>query len=321
MSEFLGNIWSAIHKAGYYLEGSYTHRVLATTFDLIGQLWYFFVAGVAISALISLFWSRDSVAAFFQKSSRISVAGAVIVGIASPMPMYAAIPLVAALFKVGVPMHVLFAFLVASPLINPVLFFLTAGSFGYEMALARVLAALVLGVAGGWLVWVLATRNRLGDFLNGGSAGPLPVVSRDPRRSFRAGAADFGRETYHLGRWAAKYFLLGVIVAALAKNLIPAGWIVKSFGGNRTLSVLAAVAAGVPLYACGGGTIPVMKSLQDLGLDKGAVLAFFISGPATKLSTIVALNAAVTRKVFLLYLAITMIGATVFGLLYNLWQW
>jgi hypothetical protein len=110
------------------------------------------------------------------------------------------------------------------------------------------------------------------------------------------------------------------VAAALAKNLIPVGWIAKSFGGNQTLSVLTAVAAGVPLYACGGGTIPVMKTLQDLGLDKGAVLAFFISGPATKLSTIVALNAAVTRRVFFLYLAITLIGATGFGLLYNLWH-
>jgi uncharacterized membrane protein YraQ (UPF0718 family) len=320
MDALLMHISSAISKVGYYLEGSYTHRVLVTIVDLLGQLWYFFVAGILISSAISLIWSRKSVAAFFQKSSRVSIVGASIVGIVSPMPMYAAIPLVATLFRIGVPMHVLFAFLVASPLINPVLFFLTAGAFGYEMALARIVAALVLGVTAGWLAYVLTVHDKLRDFLNAGSAGPFTVADGRSRESLGAHAADFGHEVYHLGRWAGKYFLLGIFAAALAKNLIPVGWIAKSFGGNQTLSVLAAVAAGVPLYACGGGTIPVMKTLQDLGLDKGAVLAFFISGPATKLSTIVALNAAVTRKVFFLYLAITLIGATGFGLLYNLWH-
>ncbi|MGD1047644.1 MAG: permease [Candidatus Krumholzibacteriaceae bacterium] len=318
MSGIINSIWSVVSKAGYYLEGTYTHRVLATTVDLVGQLWYFFVAGILVSAVISLFWSRDAVAAFFQKSSRVSIVGAAVAGIISPMPTYVAIPLVAALFGVGVPIPVLFAFLVSSPLMNPVLFFLTAGAFGYKMALARVAAALVLGVAAGWAAFALLARDKLGDFLSAGGTGPLALAGARPRRAGRAYPAEFGREVYHLGRWAGKYFLLGIFVAALAKNLIPVGWIARSLGANRTFSVLTAVAAGVPLYACGGGTIPVMKSLQDLGLDKGAVLAFFISGPATKLSTIVALKAAVTRKVFFLYLGITLVGATAFGLLYSL---
>jgi uncharacterized membrane protein YraQ (UPF0718 family) len=319
MDVLLMKLSSALSKVGYYLEGSYTHRVFLTSVDLVEQLWYFFVAGILISSAVSLVWSRRSVAAFFQKSSRASIVGASLVGVVSPMPTYAAIPLVATLFKIGVPVHVLFAFLVASPLINPVLFFLTAGAFGYEMALARMAAALVLGVSAGWMVYVLTARAKLGAFLNAGSAGSVAVADGRSHESPRAYAADFGREVYHLGRWAGKFFLLGIFAAALAKNLIPVGWIAKSFGGNQTFSVLAAVAAGVPLYACGGGTIPVMKTLQDLGLGKGAVLAFFISGPATKLSTIVALNAVVTRKVFVLYLAVTLIGATVFGLLYNVW--
>jgi uncharacterized membrane protein YraQ (UPF0718 family) len=317
MSGLLESIWSAVSRAGYYLEGSYTQRVLSTTVDLLAQLWYFFAAGILISAAISLFWSRESVASFFQRSSRLSVAGAAVAGIASPMPTYVAIPLVAALVRVGVPIPVLFAFLVASPLMNPVLFFLTAGAFGYGMALARLAAALILGVAAGWAAFALLSRGALGDFLSRGGDAPPVLGAARARRTGRAYAAAFGRETYHLGRWALKYFLLGVFVAALAKNLIPVGWIARSLGASRTVSVLTAVAAGVPLYACGGGTIPVMKSLQDLGLDKGAVLAFFISGPATKLSTIVALKAAVTRRVFFLYLGITLLGAALFGFLYS----
>jgi len=320
MGAFLQYVGSIVSRVQYYLEGSYTHRVLLTVVDLFGQLWYFFVAGILITAVISLFWSRESVAAFFRRSSGVSIIGAVIVGIVSPMPTYVAIPLVVALFRIGIPIPVLFAFLVSSPLMNPVLFFLTAGAFGYEMALARVTGALVLGVTAGLVTYALAARGKLGRFLCADTTGFFTVGFADhhSHKALKAYALDFGHQVYHLSRWAGKYFLLGILVAALAKNLIPLGWIVKSLGANRTLSVLMAVAAGVPLYACGGGTIPVMKALQDLGLDKGAVLAFFISGPATKLSTIVALKAVVTKKVFFLYLAITLLGATVFGLLYSL---
>jgi hypothetical protein len=317
MDALRDQFWSAVTKVGYYLEGSYTHRVLLTVIDLIGQLWYFFVAGILITAAISLFWRRESVAAFFQNSSRVSIIGAAIVGIVSPMPTYVAIPLVAALYRVGVPIPVLFAFLVASPLMNPVLFMLTAGAFGYEMALVRLAGALLLGVTAGWLVCTVTVRGRLNGFLCAGNVETLAFAGRSSNPSPGRYSVELARHAYRLTRWAGKYFLLGVIVAALAKNLIPVGWIVQSLGGHRTGSVLVAVAAGIPLYACGGGSIPVMQVLQEAGLDKGAVLAFFISGPATKLSTIVALKAAVTKEVLFLYLGVALVGATVLGLVYS----
>jgi len=313
-------VWYVSAKLYYFFDGTYTLAVAEAALDFLGQLWYFYIGGIILAVLISLLWPRERIALFFQRSSGVSIIAAALAGVVSPMPTYVAIPLVAALYKVGVPSPPLFAFLVSSPLMNPVLFSLTAGAFGSEMAMARLMSACSLGILSGFLAQFLNNRNHLKKFIcsDGLLAATLPVSQGAGRRlGFYSRA--FAIQLSRLTLWSSKYFLLGIFIAAAVKVLIPASWIISTLGYNRGVSVLAAVAAGVPLYACGGGSIPVMQTLQDLGMDKGAILAFFISGPATKLSTLVALKAAIVKESFLLYLGIAFLGATAFGVTYGMW--
>jgi hypothetical protein len=313
LREFL---WHIISKLHYYFEGSYTQKVASSASDLFGQLWYFFFLGIALTALISIIWPKEKIAVFFNKSKDISIFSSVFVGIISPIPTYVAIPLVAALHRVGVPSPPLFAFLMSSPLMNPILFVMTMGAFGLKLSAARLLSAIILGLFAGYLFWSYESRKE-NRFIS--TDFNFADISADPTKQIKGFALIklFGLNLYKLTKFAGKYFLLGLSVAAAVKALIPAELVIKAIGNQFTLSVLIAVAAGIPLYACGGGTIPVMQTLLDLGLDKGAVLAFFISGPATKVSTLVALKAAVTKEVFLIYLSIALVGASLFGIIYG----
>lgn len=313
-------LWALYSKLDYYFAGTYTHKLLIAMWDLFGQLWLYLVIAIVFTALISVFWRRDDMATFLRRSRRGSILAATLMGVVSPVPTYVAIPLVVALFRTGVPVAPLFAFLVASPLMNPMLFSLTAGAFGYEMAILRTASAIALGIIAALVADSRVFAKYFARLLRDGDGAPMASSWNDgPDRSFRSWLREFGRQLYGNGRWIGKYFSLGVVVAAGVKVLIPASWIISSLGTQGSLSVLIAVAAGVPLYACGGGTIPVLQTLQQLGMDKGAILAFFISGPATKLSTLVALKAAVRTEVFLVYVAIGLLGACVFGYAYSLW--
>jgi len=313
-------VWFVFSKLHYWFHGTYTEAVATSAWDLFRQLWYFLAVGVALSAFLSVCVRRSQIAVFFQRTGRFSILGAVIIGIISPIGTYVLIPLIATLSAVGVPAPPLIAFLVASPLMNPILFSLTAGAFGYEMAVARTLAALILGVSAGLLADVLISRKHLsGSICNGGSLVGVLGCEEVTNTALVSRIREFVRQLYRTARYASKFFFLAIVVAAIVKELVPATWIIRTLGAGRTFSVVVAVAAGVPLYACGGGTIPVMQVLQELGMDKGAILAFFISGPATKLSTLVALRAAVRKGVFLSYLAITLVGALLLGLLYSHW--
>jgi uncharacterized membrane protein YraQ (UPF0718 family) len=219
-----------------------------------------------------------------------------------------------------VPPAPLFSFLVSSPLMNPILFSMTAGAFGYQLAVALVISALTLGITTGLIVQGLMSRGRFQKVLCSDVTPTMAFAGRpSPDRTVRAAAKAFTRELGKMTRFAGKYFTMGILIAAAVKVLVPSRWVISVLGNGGSFSVLAAAAAGIPLYACGGGAIPVIKTLQDLGMDKGAILAFFISGPATKLSTLVALKAAVRREAFVLYLAVSLVGATVFGLAYSAW--
>jgi uncharacterized membrane protein YraQ (UPF0718 family) len=94
--------------------------------------------------------------------------------------------------------------------------------------------------------------------------------------------------------------------------------VARVLGGYSPLSITLAVLAGIPLYACGGGAIPVMEVLAEKGMNHGAILAFFISGPAAKFSTLAALLVSLPRRLFWLYCLVTLGGALAFGLVYGL---
>jgi len=320
MESIRQTVWAFYTKISYYFSGSYTQRVLREAWDLFLQLWPYLAIGILFTALVSMFWRRDDMAAFLRRSPRRSAVTATLVGIISPVPTYVAIPLVAALFRAGVPAAPLFAFLVSSPLMNPLLFSLTAGAFGYEMAILRALSAVALGLTAAWVAEGRLFRKCFDRFVAASDRSDETASARGDVAAARPSPArEFARQLVGNTRFMMKYFTIGVLVAAAVKVLVPTSWIVKILGEQRSLSVLLAVAMGVPLYACGGGTIPVLQTLQQLGMDKGAILAFFISGPATKLSTLVALKAAVDVRVFFIYLAIGLLGAAAFGFAYSIW--
>jgi uncharacterized protein len=72
------------------------------------------------------------------------------------------------------------------------------------------------------------------------------------------------------------------------------------------------------VYTSNMTALPLISGLLTLGMNKGAALAFLISGPTTTLPAMVAVWGIVCKKIFLLYLCFVLVGAVVFGLLFNL---
>jgi uncharacterized membrane protein YraQ (UPF0718 family) len=86
------------------------------------------------------------------------------------------------------------------------------------------------------------------------------------------------------------------------------------FGRNRGFGVLMAATIGVPLYVCGGGTIPLLMGWMQSGMSMGSAAAFMITGPATKITNLGAVKIILGIKNFILYLAFTILFALLSGL-------
>ncbi len=285
-----------------WLEGTYTLRILENFFDLIIKIGPYLLISIGISVATTRFL-RGRRLLFSTKNEVLSIVSAACVGLVSPLPTYAAIPIALSLMPTGVPFSAVVAFVIASPLMNPSVFFLTATELGMEMAIARTATAFALGTAGGLLMMTIFR-----------SLSRVPASAPDvPHRPDRTLLMDVWKTLQYTG----KYFSIAILLSAAVKALVPPQAIADLLGPHATTGTLVAIGLGVPFYSCGGAAIPFMETLMGLGMSKGATLAFCIAGPATKLETLYAFKTLLGVKVLLFYLVLTFAFACLVGFVYS----
>lgn len=230
---------------------------------------------------------------------------AAFIGLVSPLPTYVAIPVGLSLLQGGIPFSAIIAFVVSSPLMNPSVFFLTATQLGMEMALVRTLTALVFGIVAGICTMKLPALSL---------ASVRESITSHPQSPPRPLATELYRNALYVG----KYFSIALLLSAAVKALIPPQAISSLLGTKGNMGTLIAIGMGIPFYTCGGAAIPFMQTLMSLGMSKGATLAFFTAGPATKLETLYAFKTMLGNRVLIFYLLLAFGFSYLAGRVYSL---
>lgn len=288
----------------------------------------FLLLSIGIAAWASATGADNLIARAFTGAPALMILLAALAGGLSPFCSCGVIPLIAALLAMGVPLSAVMAFWLASPIMDPSMFVLTTGVLGLEFAIAKTLAAIGLGLMGGWVVHLMGRTGGLGDPLregigNGGCGGgkvraPKPVVWRfwnDPERRAR-----FGREALNVTLFLLKWLTLAFILESLMLAFVPAESITSLLGGTGIGPILLGTLVGVPAYLNGYAALPLVGGLMGQGMAPGAGLAFLVAGGVTSLPAAIAVWALVKPRIFALYLALSLCGAFVAGLLFQLWQ-
>ena len=283
-------------------------------FDLqLRQIFWYWVIGMAVGSLISVF-AKDRIHGLFMKMQKtrwglLGIIPACLLGIASPLCMYGTIPIAASFRKQGMREDWLAAFMMASILLNPQLIIYSA-ALGATALTVRIITCFLCGCAAGLLVF-LFYRDK--DFFNFEGFEERASHDTHPNLLIR----------YLLNLWrnvkaTGLYFLIGILLSALFQRYVPQDVMVNVFGGNKAWGVLMAATIGVPLYACGGGTIPLLQEWLLSGMSMGSAAAFMITGPATKITNLGALKIVMGLKRFLLYIAFVMVFSFLSGIIVNI---
>lgn len=283
------------------LQGTYTLRILHSFFELFLKIGPYLVISILVQVLLNYFVQGRKNSLYIKNRWLAVITGSAL-GMLSPLPTYAAIPIGLSLIPLGLPFGAVMAFAIASPLINPSVFFLTLTQMGTELALARIVSTLVISLAGGLLFSYIKI--------------PLLPDSARPRTSRM-------RRPIHTELWRStlfftKYFSIAILISAAVKALVSPQFVTQILGQQIERSLLVAIALGVPFYSCGGAAIPFVEVLSDMGMDKGAVLTFFIAGPVTKLETMYIFKSLLGIKYFIIYILLTLSGAFGSGLLFSM---
>jgi uncharacterized membrane protein YraQ (UPF0718 family) len=245
----------------------------------------------------------------------------------SPFCSCGVIPLIAALLAMGVPLSAVMAFWLASPVIDPSMFALTVGVLGFEFAVAKTLAAIGLGVMGGYVTLALTRSGAFADPLregvgNGGCGASSVRNPKPPVWAFWHDTdrrAKFRREASSTTLFLAKWLTLAFVLESLMIAFVPADLVARAVGGDGIGSILTATLVGVPAYLNGYAALPLVSGLVEQGMAPGAGLAFLVAGGVTSLPAAIAVWALAKRSVFILYIALALSGSLASGLLFQAW--
>ncbi len=245
-----------------------------------------------------------------RRQPTVAIGSAAALGMASPLCTYGTVPVVLELLRAGVPVAPLATFLATSSLMNPQLLLITWGGLGMKMAAARVVSVLGFGLLLGGILHVLPERWSI-----------QPVLSEDRRSSKHHGRKFAWRglleNSWRTLQFVGFYVLLGVLLGAAVEVFFPGRWLLKAFGNDGWFQILVAALLGLPTYACGGGTIPLVQSLMRGGMGGGAALAFLVVGPATRMPPLMAL-ATIIRPAFIgAYVGLLIVYSVLAGLVYR----
>ena len=278
------------------------------------QIAGYWILGMVVGSLVSVF-AKDAIHNAFdrirdKKWGLWGLIPASILGVASPLCMYGTIPIAASFSRHGMRHDWLAAFIMSSVLLNPQLI-LYSTALGTTALVIRIVSCTVCGIVAGLVVYLFYKDKPFFNF-----EGFEPGASHDTHPNL------FLRFLFNLGRnfkATGLYFLLGVLLSALFQRYVPADKFAALFGeANEGFGVLMAATIGVPLYACGGGTIPLIREWLMMGMSMGSASAFMLTGPATKITNLGALKIVLGMKRFLLYLAFVMAFSLATGLLVNM---
>ncbi len=190
---------------------------------------------------------------------------------------------------------------------------MTWGGLGPDLAWARLAAVLLFSLSFGFLVRLLPRRWVINPNLEE-DADAAPAKDEPAKaRTLRGFAVGCWRTLQFVGF----YMVIGLLLGALIEVFVPGIWLARLFQPGRWYSELFASLLGVPLYARGGGTIPLIRNLLQAGMSRGAALAFFLVGPATRPAPLLTLATLLRPRFIALYLAWLMAFAVVAGVAYR----
>jgi uncharacterized membrane protein YraQ (UPF0718 family) len=277
------------------------------------QIFRFWLIGIVLGSAVSVF-GKDKIHGMFDrmKNKRLGILGIIpasLLGIASPLCMYGTIPIAASFSEKGMRDDWLAAFMMSSILLNPQLLLYSA-VLGKTALLIRIISCVLCGMVAGLCIHFFYRDKK---FFNFSGFGKMSNRDTDPNIIIRF-LKNIGRNIKATGI----YFLIGIILSVLFQLHVPADAFADLFGKQRGFGVLMAATLGVPLYVCGGGTIPLLWEWLQSGMSMGAAAAFMITGPATKITNLGAVKIILGMKRFILYITFVIAFALAQGLLINL---
>ncbi|MGH8792782.1 MAG: permease [Stackebrandtia sp.] len=207
----------------------------------------------------------------------------VVLGALTPFCSCSTLPMLLGMLKAGAPFAAAAAFLIASPLLNPIILGIIAVLFGWKLMLGYAATTFVSSVL------VAVIWDRLGLRRHVRRVRLAAPAEEKPWAGLRAEAGPAWRDALGSFKPVAIPMLVGVSVGALIYGFVPETFLTSIGGAAWAVPVAALV--GIPLYIRVESALPIGMALIGAGVGVGPVFALIIGGSGASIPEISMLTA------------------------------
>jgi uncharacterized protein len=288
----------------------------------------FILLGAFISSLIQVFVSEQTIAKLIPKDKFVGLLAASLMGFIFPVCECAIIPIARRLLRKGVPTGIVVTFMLAVPIVNPVVLLSTYYAFYNKpvMVLIRggfgLISAIVIGFFIGWL-----------------EEGKNPLKNSAMFPKPHKHDCDCGHEHYHghphetgNGRHKSKigeiidhtssefydigkYLIFGAIISASFQTFVSRGNIL-AVGYDKNLSVIVMILLAFVISLCSEADAFVARSFMGQ-FTTGSIAAFLIFGPMLDIKNTLMLNSTFKKRFTIQLMFIIFLVCFIAGVLVN----
>jgi uncharacterized membrane protein YraQ (UPF0718 family) len=137
------------------------YEIVKFILNNLWHIWPYLVITIPLAVAVKLSGAAKYIRMALTKKPVISILLATIVGAFSPFCSCGVIPIIAALLMGGVPLAPVMSFWLASPSMDPEIFFLSVSTIGWQLALWRLGATFALSLIAGYITHYVVKKNLL----------------------------------------------------------------------------------------------------------------------------------------------------------------
>lgn len=276
----------------------------------------FLLLGSIVSGFVDVFVDRSLLERLVPRNPVLAALSGSVLGLAFPVCECGVVPVTRRLYEKGLPLSVGIAFLLAAPVINPVVILSTAAAFGWGPVLwARIGGTIVIAFIVGMIFLVARPQEVLRtDVMAERSFVPVtPPPSRGllPRigQSFVTAGDDFLDMV--------RFLIAGSLLAAAMQTLIPQSALL-AIGQGVIVSVLVLMVLAYVLSVC--STVDAFLALAFSNtFTTGAVIGFLTFGPMVDVKSSLMFLGVFQRRTVLYLILLPFALSAVYGTLWNVY--
>ena len=155
-------------------------RILIFIVNSFIHIWPYLLITIPIAVVINLSGASKHIQRIFNNKPLLSILLATAVGAVSPFCSCGVIPVIASLLIGGVPLGPVMSFWIASPSMDPEVFFLSVASVGWKLSVWRLAATFVISFTAGILTHMAQKRGYFGEDILRNKSYSLTMKPRVP---------------------------------------------------------------------------------------------------------------------------------------------